>query len=418
VTDLRLKIGAVSGTVVARVAVLAMSLVSSILTARVLGPGGRGQYYAVMTLAAFITQFGNLGLSSSNTYLAARNSDLSWPLVVNGLWVAYSLALVVAVAGAIGVVPLTRDYTLGGSAWWAVCLISAGGLSFTFQCSVLVANERFVALNSWQVVSAVLSVCMLTACAIEKAGPAAFVAANAVAATATVLGLTAFIARRGNLRFGFRWDLFMLGAQYAARAYLALLVSFVLQRVGVSLLVAYRSPHDVGIYSVAAQIYDVLAIVPSSIALVLLPMVMKERLGAWSLTRRVMFLTLSLMALACLAVVAVGRALIPLLFGAAFAESFRVLLWMLPGAMVLSATVVLSQYLVAGNFPRPLVLVWVVGLFGAVAAGVPLTKAYGVDGAAAAQSIGLGIVCVGVGYLVRRRIRPSYSEAGADNGPR
>ena len=66
-----------------RVAALAISLGGSVILARALGPEGRGEFVFALTVAALIAQVGNIGLLSSNTYLAARDTGLVGPLTVN-----------------------------------------------------------------------------------------------------------------------------------------------------------------------------------------------------------------------------------------------------------------------------------------------------------------------------------------------
>jgi O-antigen/teichoic acid export membrane protein len=116
-------------------------------------------------------------------------------------------------------------------------------------------------------------------------------------------------------------------------------------------------------------------------------------------------MTVLIMVVACLGAALVGRSLIPWMFGSAFAPSFSILLYMLPGVLLISAVTVLSQYLVASGFPIALVIVWIGGFGAGLLAGIPLTRSYGAVGAAAAQSIATAAVCIGAIWLTARRIR-------------
>ena len=58
---------------VARVCSLIGGLITGIVTARALGPQGRGEYFAVTTAAAILAQACNFGLGSSNVFLGARD---------------------------------------------------------------------------------------------------------------------------------------------------------------------------------------------------------------------------------------------------------------------------------------------------------------------------------------------------------
>jgi O-antigen/teichoic acid export membrane protein len=404
VSELVRKLPAVSGTIAARIAVLVTGLAASIVTARALGPEGRGQYYAIMTLGALISQFGNLGLSSSNTYLAARDPRISWSLVVNGVWVCIAVGLATAVfifaAGRV----ISEWLHVPPSLLWAACVIGPAMLCFTLGSSVLVANERFAALNVWQIVNALLAVVLLITSAVIGAGVTGFVSATAIAAAATVVALTVHLARGERPDFRFDAHLFKRGVSFASRAYLALLIGFLIQRAAVTLLATYRDAHEIGLFSIAAQIYDVLVIVPTSIGMVLFPMLIRQGGSSWATTKQALGATVVLMSVSCVAAAVLGKPVIPLVFGAQFAPSFDVLLWLLPGVLLISITTVLSQFLVSEGFPFGLVLLWGLGLATCIVAGIPLTRAFGAPGAAAAQSIGTGAVCVGVALLTMRRV--------------
>ena len=80
-----------------RLGLTVFGLVTSIVTARFLGQSGRGDYFFMVTLAALIVQFANLGLPSSNTYFAARDPERTPQLVANALWVS------LGVGGGLGV---------------------------------------------------------------------------------------------------------------------------------------------------------------------------------------------------------------------------------------------------------------------------------------------------------------------------
>ena len=80
-----------------RLGLTVFGLVTSIVTARFLGQSGRGDYFFIVTLAALIVQFANLGLPSSNTYFAARDPERTPQLVANALWIS------LGVGGGLGV---------------------------------------------------------------------------------------------------------------------------------------------------------------------------------------------------------------------------------------------------------------------------------------------------------------------------
>src|SRR5437870_4922581 len=72
-----------------RVVGIIAGIASSILTARYLAPEGRGEYFIAIVTAQLAAQFGNLGLSSGNTYFVARDRRLFPGLLANSLWISF-----------------------------------------------------------------------------------------------------------------------------------------------------------------------------------------------------------------------------------------------------------------------------------------------------------------------------------------
>ena len=395
----------VASTLIARVCVIAGGAIGGIVTARALGPTGRGQYFAVVTAATLIAQVLNLGLTSSNVFLGARDRATIWPLLVNSVW----LTLVAAVLGfalvAAAGPELSRLLELPESMLWSISLLSAGTLLWNLAASLLVAGERFAALNTWQTLNAGLNLLALLACALLGASPGQF--AYAIAFTGVLFAVAACpIVARGSERgsYTFSLGLARVGISYSLRAYSTLVFAYFLQRSGASLVAVTSGPAELGQYSIASQVFDVLLVVPGSVSLVLFPsLVRRERHDTWPEVRNTAQRTVAIMTLLCLLAAFLAPWLIPALFGARFSAAVVPLWWLLPGVLAYSLTSVLAQYLLVRSYPLSLILAWAGGLATVLLAGPPLTARYGAAGAAAAQSLGAVLVCAVVFGIVRRR---------------
>ncbi|MGH8139426.1 MAG: lipopolysaccharide biosynthesis protein [Steroidobacteraceae bacterium] len=394
----------VSSTVAARICVLVCGLITGIASARALGPVGRGQYFAVTTLSAMIAQTVNFGLTSSNVFLGARDSRRLWPLLMNSVYLACGLVLISAATVALGGVRLGAVIGVPSEMIWAVCLIGPAMLLWNLAASLLVAEQRFHALNLWQAANAVITLAAIVACARWGTGPSAFVFAVAICATGMAIGLCAFIARNKHGSMRFSWELVHIGVGFSIRAYLALLFGYLLQRAGASMLAAHGRPDALGQYSIASQMFDVLVIIPGSVSTVLYPLLVQRPEDSWPHVRRTALYTTLTMLGACVGTSLVCPWIIPFVFGARFAASVPVLWALLPAVLSYSVVSVLSQYLAARAFPTSLILIWAAGLLAAVCIGVPLTRVYGGIGAAMGQSFGAVLVCVAVAILVWRRL--------------
>jgi len=415
VSRLRGPVAAISATVTTRGTIVVAGLLTSILTARALGPDGRGQYFTVTTIAAILAQFGNLGLSSSNVFLAARNPESAWPLTVNSFWLSIIVGIVVMGCVAVFGVPLSRRFDVPLAILWMITIITPAILLFTLGGSILDGSERFAALNGWHLVNAILALALLTACLLGGVGVTGFTAATAIAAAVAATGLVAHMAMGAPRSWRVDAALFRSGVPYAGKAYLVLLLGYLLQRLGVTLLAWFQAPSEIGQFSVALQIHDVLIILPGAIGLVLFPRFVQNPGRAWDSARAALGLAIAVMAALCAVAAAIGGVLIPALFGESFAPAYKVMLGLLPAVLLVSATTVLSQFLVAKGFPGLLIVAWLAGVLVSVLAGLRLVPIHGAFGAAIAQSLGAFVVFLGVCALTFERLGVERLQAA--NGP-
>lgn len=377
---------------------------SSVLTARWLSPVGRGEYFLVVTLAQTLAQFCNFGLQSSNTFFVARNRSLVGALLANSLWVSL-------VAGGLGsaVVVLALKVFGGASVFaplWFVTVLAPATLFYMLGTNLLVGLHRIGTFNRFQLGSNYGVLLCLIAAAALGAGPGGFLAASALGWAAVSVSLLLVIRKETGEGLHFNGCVFRDGFRYALKAYIVSLCGFLVVRSNVLLLSALRGAEQVGYYSVASQIAEVIGILPQSMALVLFPSLIIAKQGQLRTTLRSMTVVALMLAVGCGAVGLLAEPFVRIVFGAKFVEAVPLLRWMLPGVFFLGLTGVLSQYLAAAGFPISLVAVWTLGC--AMSAGlgwvmIPVNSAIGAAMALSLTHAAVFVAILGLSLTHARR---------------
>jgi O-antigen/teichoic acid export membrane protein len=190
-----------------------------------------------------------------------------------------------------------------------------------------------------------------------------------------------------------------------------LIIAYLLQRSGASLLIFAGGAKELGQYSIASQVADVLLIVPGSVGLVLYPMLVRQEQDLWPRVRSTALLTAASMLVLCVGAAVLAPLILPLVFGVQYSGAAVALWGLLPSVLAYSIVSVLSQYLVARNYPWTVVMAWIAGLAAALLSGAALTASYGAVGAGLSQSCGAVLVCmVIIGIAKRRRLRARVAE--------
>ncbi len=262
-------ISRVALTVGSRFALTALSLVSSIITARVLGEAGRRQLLlhrhaqrddrAVHELRSAHERHVLRGGRPQGRAQSRRERllDLA-PRARRG---GVALAVTAHAVGALQDTPVS--YLLLAAA------LAPPSLFFMIVANVLAGMERFVEFNVIEAGSRALAVASIVAAGVVGAGVAGFVGA-AIAAWTVSAAVAAWAALRGSeIRLSFDRPLFMLGLHYATKVYVVTLLSFLVLRANIFLLRRDFGPNELGLYSIAAQLSDVLSIVPQAISIVI-----------------------------------------------------------------------------------------------------------------------------------------------------
>lgn len=387
-------------TLAVRVLLIAAGFISSVITARFLGPEGRGVFFYWTTLAALAIQFGNLGLHSSNTYLLTKRLAQLSALAANSLWVS------LIGGGIFGLILIFFTLLVDGagsnrlSLLWPVLFMIPSGLYFLLGTNLLVAEGRIAEYNGFELANRYLGLAAMFFSAWYWSSPEALLVVMSAVAVTMCLPLYYRLKALDGSGSG-NFHLLRKGLGYATRAYLAAVLGFAVLRLNTLLIEHYMDAETLGTWSIAAQLLDVILVIPSTIALVLLPRIMRSEEPYQLMQTQLRLVTLTL-ALVCAAVAWLGDDLIMLVYGEQFSAAYAMLLWGLPGILALGLTSILSQYLASAGIPRTLILIWLIGLALELLLAMRLIPSHGAAGAMMSLSLAylaiLGMVWVLAGH--------------------
>jgi len=370
-----------------RLGLIVFGLATSVVTARFLGQSGRGDYFFMVTLALLVVQFANLGLPASNTYFAARDPHRTPQLLANAFWISLGAggglgAGIALFAHAAGMLQDTPALYL-----WVGAALAPPSLFYLLATTILIGRGQVRSYNALEFAVRAILLPVLVGAGFAGFAATGFVAASAVVWVAAGVAAAALVGRYAQLSLSPSRELIVVGFRYATKSYIITLLAFVALRGNIFLLRREFGPADLGLYSIAAQIADVLTILPQAVALILLPHLVRDAGARWERTLRAALWVAAIMLVACVLTAIAAGPVIRLLYGEEFGPSTRVLQIMLPSVFSLAVATVLSQYLAAIGLPRPLVGVWAGAVVLVVILSLTLIPTHGAAGAAAALSV-------------------------------
>lgn len=407
----------VAATFTSRIVLVGLGVASSVLTARYLGPSGRGSLATLTALAGIGLQLGNLGLHASNTYQVSRHPDLLSPVWANSLrtasWLGLSLTILTLLAavlfpGVLGEIPF--PLLLPASLCIPFQLLTLFGLN------LLVGVGRVPLFNALELTFRAASLGGLVLILLALGGDVRWVlvlnlviAIGAAVVVTRILGGT--IRRSGSGEPKTSFSLFRASLGYGAKAYVAALLAYLIVRSDMLIVNMLRGTADAGVYSIAVQITDLIYLLPMSIGLVLFPRLTRHQEGDPAFALKVARHTAFFMLVLCAGAAALAHPVIRLLYGESFLPAVRALWWLLPGIWAYGVANQIATQLASSGMPLQAVLVWVPPLALNVALDFAWIPRWGIQGAAAASSVSYGVVLILHLALWKQRIRGHWADA-------
>jgi len=397
-------------TLLARVALLGLGFISSVMVARTLGPEGRGLFALILVLPGLMKTVALLGFEQANAVYAGLEPENRRALV----WQSAAIAVVVGgaiTAAGVGFLALDAPGSqalVQGPLWLYLLALSTVpcGLVVDYWGAILRGMNRIVLLNvagvGTTVVGLVLVVALVVGLRLDVTGA---VWADWLINAGAVVLMGALLKYVGAWeKPSFDRSLWGRSARFALPAHGGTVAAYLNYRVDEIIIASLLPPEQLGFYVLAVAVAEKLWLLPGAVATPLLPHLTNShgrdpRLAA-TIARHVMLWT----GAGCLLVFALADVLVQVLYSSAFAPAVAPLRWLLPGIFMLSIGKVLVAELLAREKPR--YTVWASGVAAAVniAGNLVLVPRMGISGAAIASSISYSLLSL---MLIRYYLQES-----------
>ena len=370
-------------TFVLRILNIGCAMGLGILTARLLGPAGKG-LYALPSVEAGLIVSGFAGLSGAMSYFMLHRE--TGPAIVRPALLA-SAAFVFA--GALAIVPIAL---FAGQRWAVVPAIVSlpSGAAIALVTGYAIGVKRVRYATTLSVALTVITFALMAA-GLFLVGRTVPVAVAVWIAANSLVGLIAIVAMLWHARSLKGSDVpgTIEFARFSLKVGLVQLVSLLNYRADLYLVAIMTSPAALGIYTVAVSAAESLLVPTQVAALVTSPHIGSlDRNAAALLAARCVRNNVLVAFIVCGAIFFCSPFIVHLLYGAAFAAVVPALRVLLVGVFALSLGSPMSSYFTL-KLGRPEVALWLAAGAAAVCIAITLVllPRLGIVGAAAGSSV-------------------------------
>jgi len=396
--------------------VVILGFMTSIFIARNLGPEGRGLLGIASAITALGVQLGLLGFHSANTFHVSKNPSLLPTMISNSL-------LISSFIGALMILFLFffRHLILGkDSLPLPLLLISLAiippNICFLLFQGLLTGVQKFKDYNLSDIINKAINTLLILIYILT--GSLSPLNATCFQGVALILCLGIMLKTLSKTSNGLKAPSFTLIKEsffYGGKAYLACFFAWGITRSDIFLLQRFHSLEEVGYFSVALSLIDILLMLSSVISAILHPKLCRESNlnKKWSMTKKTTLGSSAVILFAAL-IIYLWSAPIRWMFGARFALCHNALVYLIPGFILLSIQTILVQFIISIRFPWSLVLIWG-GAFGLkLLISLILIDTMGIKGVGIAWTITYLAIFIGVAINIKFMRRKKEFSKGTE----
>jgi O-antigen/teichoic acid export membrane protein len=372
---------------------LAASLVSGVISARALGPSGRGVAVALVTVAQLAGFLLSLGVSKSLSYFIARR-----PQDGPALLTTWSLMLVPLAAVAVGGAELLLPVIFSADdpqaveigRWFMLTIVLVVGLEL--NGGLLLGAHDYLAFNALRFAQAAI---MALSFAVLWPLDALTVTSALIAPTVgSALVLSAGMARSVR-RLGLGPVHPRLGLRtlwYGVRGHGVMVAATVNARLDVAMLPAFVAAASVGLYSVATNVSLIVFQLASTFAALVLPAAARDPARGPAKVLGSLHATVAIAGVLALAIGVLAGPLLGIVYGGEFRAAAGSLQLLLPGAVLFAGASIVTSGLYAAGRPFTAAVPQLAGMAVTVAGLLLFLPSGGVTAAAIVSSVSYATV--------------------------
>ncbi|MEA2331507.1 MAG: hypothetical protein QOH58_1645 [Thermoleophilaceae bacterium] len=382
---------------------LAANLVAGVVTARALGPEGRGVAVALVTVSQLAGFLFAMGVAQSLSYFIARRPEDGPSLLTT--WVLMLLPLS-AIAIAISELLLPTIFATDGDQaiaigrWFMFTIVLVIGLELTY--GLLLGTQDFFVYNVLRFAQPVLVAAALVVLwwgdvlTVEVA----MIAATAATGVVVVAGVARAVGRIGLGRPDPRLGLSTLW--YGVRGQGSTVAANVTARLDVAMLPAFVSSASVGLYSVATNVSLIVYQLANTFAGLVLPAAARDPERGSIKVVGSLWAALAVAAVFALVLALFARPLLGLVYGDDFRDAAEPLLLILPGAVLFAGSSILSAGIYAAGRPFTSTLTQLLGMLVTIVGLFVFLRTGGIIAAALVSSASYAAVFLAALFAYKR----------------
>lgn len=379
-------------TTITQAVILLFTVITSAITARYLGPAGKGQLAMVFMVPSMLGMFLGFGLGPSNVYHISAGRLPLHKLTANatsfsviGTLIGFSIVLFILLFDFLPILlpGISKKYLLLG-----MIALPLGLFTGNFG-AMMQGLQRIYTINILGFLGSILSVVFMSLLLIVLGWGIIGAMIASLSVQSVMLIITGFLLKKEGAQFRPQWDIRVIKPtfNYGLKCYVGNLLQFFNYRLDMFIVNFFLGPAGVGIYGVSVVMAELLWQIPNAASFVIFPKAANSSHETMNrFTPRVFWIILTITTGGAFLLAIFGKLVISLVFSDAFLAAYKPLLVLLPGVVVLGAAKVLTNDIAGRGFPHYNSITSGMSLVATIVLDLILIPKWGIVGAALAST--------------------------------
>lgn len=383
-----------------QILVSVVSFFTSIIVARTLGPEGRGYISYLILIFSMFGEYGELGILKASIYFQKR-TDYSEEEIYNTNQTAMLINFIII---SLGVIFLKLNNLFLVEYSWKFILGGILIILFTFLNSCMnnfyIGNERIVIINKYNIImNLVRSLLLVLFWIFGNLNINKYL----VIYISSMALLTVMLYLKLGIRYKFAYNknLIIKEFKFGISIYLATLFIYLNYRVDQIFIKNILGEAQMGIYSIAVALAELLFLIPSSVGTALLGKLYNISNNSYDERKRIISLTVKYTFYICVIIGIIGIMMTPLItvvYGKAYADATLPTCILFVGIIFASIGKVSSSYFQSIGNTRPHLIITAITLLNNIILNIILIPTIGIVGAAIASTV--SYITYGIAYII------------------
>lgn len=377
-------------TFICNVFIFGVSIITTILTSRMLGTHGKGVLGVSNNIITFSLIILGFGISASNVFFIGKDKKKLNNILGSNLIVA-----IISIFAVIIVYILNLKYEFGAFKGVNNKLIITVFIIIpiinlkTLLISVFLGLQDIVNYNKANIVDKIVTFLMLVVAIFLFKSVYAVVMSGLIASAVMVILILYILKCKYKYKFSFEPSMFKEMMKYGIKAQIGNVIQTLNYRLDIFIINYYLPIAQVGIYTNAVALGETLWKITGSVGTVIFPMTThsKNKVEMKDFINKVTRMSFHLIILGAIVLVIISKPLIYVLLGKDFLPAANALKFLIPGISVFSISNILSNYIAGVGQIEKNIISSSVSCVLTVVLDVMLIPVMGINGAAIGTSI-------------------------------